>query len=208
MTANKKPYRGMELNTNFLKRCHQCLGERRFGTQMSPSSNGFMVEASAERPASWIKRRFYHPMVLGQLPNAQVPTCRPPRRAQKLRTILRPERLRRLDETLREPRYLHRVGCGGRHVDQPSTSAQYDVRQCGRWPWTLPLAVERSVIPHFLRFEHSARWSKSNGNRYVYQVFGFRNVSYALYPSPVYLWWWWRSKTAHKKLLMDPYTSE
>ena len=115
-------------------RCHQCLGERRFGTQMSPPSNGFMVEASAERPASWIKRRFYHPMVMGQLPSAQLSTCRPLIRAQKLRSILRRERLRRLDETLREPRYLHRVGCGGRHVDQPSTPAPCDVRQCGRRP--------------------------------------------------------------------------
>ena len=68
-------------------RCRQCLGERRFGTQMSPPSNGFMVEASAERPASWIKRRFYHPMVLGQLPSAQLSTCRPLIRAQKLRSI-------------------------------------------------------------------------------------------------------------------------
>ena len=40
---------------------------------------------SADRHCSWIKRRFYHPMVLGQLPNAQKPTCRLPRRAQKLR---------------------------------------------------------------------------------------------------------------------------
>ena len=41
---------------------------------------------SADRHCSWIKRRFYHPMVLGQLPNAQKPTCRLPRRAQKLRS--------------------------------------------------------------------------------------------------------------------------
>ena len=58
-----------------------------------------------------------------------------------------------------------------------------DGRELFSWPW------DRSVIPHFLRFEHSARRPKSNGNRYVYQVFGFRNVSYALYSSPVYLWW-------------------
>ena len=125
------------------------LGERRFGTQMSFPSNGFMVEALAERPASWIKRRFYHPMVLGQLPSAQLSMCRPLIRAQKLRSILRRERLRRLDETLRKPRYLHRVGCGGRNVDQPSTPALCDVRSYSagdgcelfRWLWNGRLSV-------------------------------------------------------------------
>jgi hypothetical protein len=79
-----------------------------------------------------------------------------------------------------------------------------DGRELFRWPWNGRLSLIFFVLSTLV----SARWSKSNGNRYVYQVFGFRNVSYALYPSPVYLWWWWRSKTAHKKLLMDPYTSE
>ena len=114
-----------------INRCRQGLGERRFGAQMSAPSNGFSGAASAERTASGIKRQLYHPMVMAQLPNAQLPTCRPPMRAQKLRTIPPAERLCRLDETLHEPRYLHRVGCGGRHVDQPSTPAPHDVRRCG-----------------------------------------------------------------------------
>ena len=130
---------------------------------MSAPSNSFSGAASAERTASGIKRRFYHPMVMAQLPNAQLPTCRPPMRAQKLRTIPPAERLCRLDETLHEPRYLHRVGCGGRHVDQPSTPAPHDVRRCGGRSLALPLAVERSVILHCLPFEHSAMRSESNG---------------------------------------------
>ena len=61
---------------------------------MSAPSNGFSGAASAERTALGIKRRFYHPMVMAQLPNAQLPTCRPPMRAQKLRRTIPPaERL-------------------------------------------------------------------------------------------------------------------
>ena len=100
----------------------------------SAPSNGFSGAESAERPASWIKRRFYHPMVLGQLPSAQLSTCRPLIRAQKLRSILRRERLRRLDETRREPRFRLCVGRGGRYVDQATTPAPYGVTWCGRWP--------------------------------------------------------------------------
>jgi hypothetical protein len=38
------------------------------------------------------------------------------------------------------------VGCGGRHVDRANKPAPHDVRQCGRCPRALPLAVEWSFI--------------------------------------------------------------
>ena len=130
-------------------RCHQCLGERRFGTQMSPPSNGFMVEASAERPASWIKRRFYHPMVLGQLSSAQLSTCRPLIRAQKLRSILRRERLRRLDETRCSVSPVTftesdvAVGMSISRVAQHRvmSGSAGDGRELFRWPWNGRLSV-------------------------------------------------------------------
>jgi hypothetical protein len=100
-----------------INRCRQGLGERRFGAQTSTPSNGFSGAASAERPASWIKRRFYHRMVPGRLLNAQTPACRSLRLVQKLRTIPQSERIRRLDETIREPRFRIFVGRGCRDVD-------------------------------------------------------------------------------------------
>ena len=129
-------------------RCRQCLGERRFGTQMSPPSNGFMVEASAERPASWIKRRFYHPMVLGQLPSAQLSTCRPLIRAQKLRSILRRERLfavstRRSESPVTFTESDVAVGMSISRVTQhrvmPDSAG--DGRELFRWPWNGRLSV-------------------------------------------------------------------
>ena len=70
-----------------------------------------------------------------------------------------------------------------------------------------PYTSEKHLID-FLHTCNSCEVAQSNGFPLRIPGIGFRNVSYALYPSPVYLWWWWRSKTAHKKLLMDPYTSE
>ena len=51
-----------------------------------------------------------------------------------------------------------------------------NVHELFRWPWNGRLLLRFPLLG-----VHSARWPKSNGNRYVYQVFGFRNMSHALY---------------------------
>jgi hypothetical protein len=97
-------------------------------------------------------------MIPGRLTNAQPPTCRSLRLAQKLRTITQSERLCRLDETLPEPRFRRRVGCGGRHVDLATKPAPHDIDSVGdahelfRWP--TGMVVYRSISPYC---EHSVR---------------------------------------------------
>ena len=138
---------------------------------MSPPSNGFMVEASAERPASWIKRRFYHPMVLGQLPSAQLSTCRPLIRAQKLRSILRRERLRRVS-TRRAASPVSvfasavAVGTSIKRLHQHRTVSRGvgDGRELFRRPYNGRLSLISSVLST-LRGD-----SKVTENRYGYPV--------------------------------------
>ena len=121
---------------------------------MSAPSNVFSGAASAERTASGIKRRFYHPMVMAQLPNAQLPTCRPPMRAQKLRTILRPNAFavstRRSTSPVTFTVSAVAVGMSISRVPQHHVMSDGagDGRELFRWPWNGRLTLIFSVLSH------------------------------------------------------------
>ena len=196
--------------TSYLKnRCPEHALSPRQSTRGEHVSDPLHASVRPARGSLALGKLTRHHAVLGLSPD---PRAGPLSRRKRSRAgggpVTRSDRIRRLDETLREPRYRHATRRRSAVTVVMSTSRLFDC-STARYQVVRETAESSSVgrgtvvcfTTPFLSFEHSARWPKSNP--FLIPGIGLRNVSYAA----LYLRWWWSSKNVHEKLFMTPYTS-